>query len=104
MYPNAHSIRKATPADVPALGRLAALDSQRPLTGRVLVAEIGGQPAAAISLADDRVIADPFQHTAVTRQGLRIRSQALRAYERTPSLADRMRQALAPFRARTDAA
>ena len=101
MYANAYDIRQATEADAVALDRLAALDSQRPLSGPVLVAEIGGSPAAAISLTEDRVVADPFQYTAVARRGLRMRADALRAYERTPSLAERIREALAPFRART---
>ena len=102
MYPgNAYNIRKATEVDAPALHRLAELDSQRPLSGPALVAEIAGNPAAAISLADGRVIADPFQPTVVARQVLRMRLGALRAHEHTPSLAERMRKALAPFRART---
>jgi hypothetical protein len=98
---HAYNIRKSTAADEPALHRLAELDSQRPLTGDALVAEIDAKPAAAISLADGRVIADPFQQTAVATQVLHMRYGALRAYSRTPSLPDRMRDALAPFRART---
>jgi hypothetical protein len=98
---HAYNIRKSTEADGSALRGLAALDSQRALTGDALVAEIDGKPAAAISLADGRVIADPFQHTAVAIQMLHMRHGALRAYSRTPSLPDRMRDALAPFRART---
>jgi hypothetical protein len=101
---NAYEIRKSTDADESALHRLAELDSQRPLFGPALVAEIAGNPAAAISLADGRVIADPFQQTAVARQVLRMRFGALRAYSRTPSLPERMREALAPFRARTSSA
>jgi hypothetical protein len=101
MYANAYAVRRATEADAVALEQLAGLDSQRPLSGPVLVAEIGGSPAAAISLTDGRVIADPFQHTALARRRLRMRADALRAYERTPSLAERVREALAPFRART---
>ena len=98
---HAYNIHKSSEADGPELRRLAELDSQRPLTGDALVAEIDGQPAAAISLADGRVIADPFKHTAVATQMLHMRYGALRAYSRTPSLPDRMRDALAPFRART---
>jgi hypothetical protein len=98
---DAYNIRKATETDGPDLRRLAELDSQRPLSGPALVAEIGGEPAAAISLADGRVIADPFQLTGVARQMLRLRSGALQAYSHTPSLNERIRKALAPFRART---
>jgi hypothetical protein len=105
MYPaNAYLIRRATEADEPALHRLAELDAQRPLSGPALIAEIGGKPAAAISLADGRVIADPFEHTAVARQVLRMRFGALRAYSRTPSLPGRIGEALAPFRVRASEA
>jgi hypothetical protein len=57
-------IRQATEDDHRALQRLAELDSQRPLSMPALIAETRGLPAAAISLADGRVIADPFEHTA----------------------------------------
>jgi hypothetical protein len=101
MYPaNAYNIRQANDDDW-ALDRLAELDSQRGLSGPALVAEIGGDPAAAISLTDGRVIADPFQQTAVARQLLLMRVRGLQAHSRTPSLTERIRKAMAPFRART---
>jgi hypothetical protein len=46
--------------------------------GPALIAEIGGAAAAAVSLADGRVIADPSQPTTVPRQLLRTRRDALR--------------------------
>ena len=59
------TIRFAYPGEQIALRRLAALDSQRPLEGRVLVAEVAGELWAAISLeAEPRVVADPFRTTA----------------------------------------
>jgi hypothetical protein len=98
MYPaNAYVIRRATDDDEVELRRLAELDGQRPLTGPALVGEIDGEPAAAVSAIDGRVIADPFQHTAVLRQVLRIRLSAMRSYARTPSLAERVRASLQPF-------
>jgi hypothetical protein len=60
------TIRLAYPDDEVALRHLAALDSQRPLTGRVLIAEVAGEPWAAASVegdGDGRVIADPFRST-----------------------------------------
>jgi hypothetical protein len=74
--------------------RLAELDSQRPLTGPALVGEIDGRPAAAISLDDGRVVADPFQHTARLVSLLRMRARALREAEREPSLRRRLRAAV----------
>jgi hypothetical protein len=58
------TIRFAYPDDVAELRRLAALDSQRPLQGRTLVAEVAGELWAAISIEQQRVIADPFRHTS----------------------------------------
>jgi hypothetical protein len=87
-------IRHATDDDQRALERLAELDSQRLLSMPALIAETRGQPAAAISLADGRVIADPFEYTVVLQQLLRYRFGALQAYARQPSLAKRMRELL----------
>ncbi len=92
MYP---IIRQATENDQRALQQLAELDSQRPLSMPALIAETRGQPAAAISLADGRVIADPFEYTTVLQQLLRYRLGALQAYSRQPSLSKRMRERVA---------
>jgi hypothetical protein len=91
---NTHVIRLATDEDAVALRRLAELDSQRPLAGRVLIGEIDATPAAAFSLADGRVIADPFRNTVSLVSYLRVRAQALHTYEATPSLRERIRAAL----------
>ena len=58
------TIRTATPGDLPALRRLAALDSRRLPEGPLAVAEIDGDLVAALSLSDGRIVADPFQPTA----------------------------------------
>ena len=55
-------IRAARGSDGEILERLARLDSQRPPTGDVLLAEQDGIVVAA--LAGDRAIADPFRPTA----------------------------------------
>jgi hypothetical protein len=88
-------IRQASEDDRRALQRLAELDSQPPLSMPALIAQSRGLPAAAISLADGRVIVDPFAHTAVLRQLLRYHYGASQAYSRQPSLAKRMRERLA---------
>jgi hypothetical protein len=77
------------------LDRLAELDSQRPLTGPALVGEIDGEPAAAISLADGRVVADPFQHTAQLVALLRMRAGAINTAGRVPSVRARLRAGVA---------
>jgi hypothetical protein len=91
---DAFVIRLATETDAAALRRLAALDSARPLTGRVLIGEIDGQPAAALSLKTGAVIADPFQSTERLRTYLRMRGGAVEAVDREPSLRERMLDAV----------
>jgi len=87
---NAYVIRIATDDDAYALKQLAGLDGKRPIEGDALIGEIAGRPAAAISLSDQRVVADPFEPTSQLVALLRMRSQAIRAYQRTPELRKRM--------------
>lgn len=90
-----HVIRPATTGDAAILARIAALDSQRPIAGPALVGERDGAAVAAISLADGRVVADPFVPTAHLAALLRLRASALIARDRRPSLRERVRAALA---------
>src|SRR4051812_26814245 len=73
------TIRPAFPDDARAVARLAALDSQRALVGQVLLAEIDGEPWAAIALESARVVADPFRPTAALVDLLRGRAAQLSA-------------------------
>jgi hypothetical protein len=91
---NTYVIRQATVDDQQALQELAELDSQRPLNGPALIGEIDGRPAAAVSLQDGRVLADPFEFTVQLRQVLRMRVAAMHAHARTPSLPERLRAAI----------
>jgi hypothetical protein len=101
---NTYAIRLATEDDAPALRRLAALDSRPALSGPALVGEIDGAPAAVLSLADGRVVADPFVPTARLAVHLRLRALGLLAHEREPSLAARIRAALMPVNPRPQVA
>src|SRR4051812_46447397 len=92
---NAYTIRRATSEDALALRDLAELDSRDELSGAILVAELDGAIAAALSLDDRRVIANPFRPTDHLVAHLRMRGQAQRAFERTPSLRERLRAAYA---------
>ena len=91
---DAHVIRLATEHDAAALRRLVALDQARPLTGRVLIGEIDGEPAAALSMKTGAAIADPFQRTEELRVYMRMRASAIEAVEREPSLRERMLDAV----------
>jgi hypothetical protein len=57
-------IRPAYPDDAETLERLARLDSRRPLTGPVLVAERDGRLLAALATDSGATIANPFAPTA----------------------------------------
>jgi hypothetical protein len=97
---NTYVIRYATVDDVPALRRLVELDGPRLFCGPALIGEIDGTPTAALSMDDGRVTADPFRRTGHLVACLRMRAQALQAYQATPSLRERILAAL-PARHRT---
>jgi hypothetical protein len=71
------TIRLGTPRDEHRLAKLAELDSSRPPAQPVLLAEVDGQLAGAISLSDGTVVADPFQPTADVVDLLRVRATQL---------------------------
>src|SRR3954453_965667 len=62
--PHDVTIRYAVPADLPALERVAALDSKRLPAGPLLVATVDGRIHAALATLDRSVVADPFVPTA----------------------------------------
>jgi hypothetical protein len=77
--PEAVTLRYAFPDDATAVFRLAALDSAEVPAGQLLVAEVGGELRAALSLIDGGVIADPFHRTLALVALLRERAAQLNA-------------------------
>ena len=71
------SIRGASAADGPVLSRLAALDSAPVPFGPTLIAEVDGEPQAALSLRDGLAIGDPFHRTAELIGLLRLHAEAI---------------------------
>ncbi len=57
------AIRVAGADDEAVLRNLSHLDSARPLQRPAVMAIVDGEPVAAISLDDDRLVADPFTPT-----------------------------------------
>jgi hypothetical protein len=99
MYPsNAYRIWFADADDADALRQLEEQNAQPPLVGRVLMGEIDGTPAAALSLYDGRVIADRSRKTGHLVATLRRRASAIRAHEATPLLQHRLRATLTSYR------
>jgi hypothetical protein len=78
------TIRVAGPADDAALARLAELDSRPAPVGYVLVAEVGGELRAAVSVAGGETVADPFHPTAALTSLLALRVSQLRGSELEP--------------------
>src|SRR3954447_6572333 len=76
------TIRPAAPADADALERLAQLDSSRAPRGDVLVAEVGDEMWAALSLDNSHAIADPLRPSAEAVLILAERSRQLRRARR----------------------
>jgi hypothetical protein len=71
-------IRPDRPEDRRALARLAGLDSASVPRSPLLLAEVGGELRAALSLADGAAIADPFHRTAWLVSLLTVRAEQLR--------------------------
>lgn len=87
--PETLTIRMAVPADAVALRRLAQLDSTPPPEPvAMLVAEVGGELRAALSLDGGPAIANPFQRTGGLVAMLVARAQELE----TPTPSPRARR------------
>jgi hypothetical protein len=82
-------LRSATYADAPAVRRLAALDDAPMLADPIMIALEDGEPVAALSLADQRVVANPFRLTQDSVALLRLRAQHLVAPASSPRRARR---------------
>jgi len=72
------TIRPSDEGDRHVLRRLAQLDSTQVPPAPLLVAEIEGQPVAAVSLATGESFADPFSRTGEVRALLELRAAQLR--------------------------
>ncbi len=92
------TIRAARAEDMSEVARVAGRDTGDLPTGPVLVAKVGPNVRAAISLTDGAVIADPFHRTAELVQMLRIRAGAV-AQSRNGHVAPLRRSRHAPLTA-----
>ena len=90
------TIRHAQPSDEPTLRWLAALAEQPAVARPALIGDIDGLPAAAISVADGRVVADPHRRTAGLAVRLRLHRSGWRAHRSPDTMRDQVR-ALIPL-------
>ena len=92
-------IRRAFADDGRDLVRLAALDSAAsPPPAPLLVAELDGVLAAALSLRDGSAIADPFRRTAEVVELLRLRAAAGQDRNHSRTVRAWLERLLAPIR------
>jgi hypothetical protein len=75
--PEAVLVRHAVPRDEARIRVLARLDDHRMPGGPFIVAELGGEIVAAMSLKTRAVVADPFRRTADAVELLRMRAHQL---------------------------
>jgi len=71
------TLRLSTPADAPALGRLAQLDSTLYDGSPALIAQAAGELVAALPLDGGAGFADPFRRSAQAAVLLRLRRDQL---------------------------
>ena len=90
------TIRRADARDAESIARLAALDSTRPPSGVVVLAERGSELWAAISTDDGHVAADPFRPSAASAHRLRDHVEAVSPSRRREALRRRLRSVLGP--------
>ena len=83
MNNTALTIRRASDRDAFALKRLAAIDSAYPPTGEVLLAEMGDELWAAVSVDTGAVVADPFRPSGDLVDLLRFRAQRMNGEDRS---------------------
>jgi hypothetical protein len=72
------TVRLATRGDRAALARLAELEQTTTPAEPLLLGVVMERPVAALSLSDDRVIADPFTPTCDLIELMRVRARQLR--------------------------
>lgn len=92
------TLRLAVPDDAHPLTELAQLDCARVPPDPVLIAEVGGEARAAISLRDGSTVAHPFHRTAAILELLAARAEHLRSDH--PTRGRRVRRVLARATAR----
>ena len=65
-------------SDAERINRLAALSASRPPEGVVLLAEVEGEPVAAVGLFDRRTVTDPARSSFAVRMQLHLLRLQLR--------------------------
>jgi hypothetical protein len=89
---NAYLIRDARIEDVPELVRLGWTNAESWPSGQILVGEIRGVVAAALAVDENRTLIATVAGAPSLLAHMHARAVGIRAYKRTPALADRIRE------------
>jgi hypothetical protein len=89
---NTYLIRDARVEDVPELVRLGWANAESWPSGRILVGEIRGVVAAARAVDENRSLMATVPGASSLLAHMHARAVGIRAYRRTSSLADRIRE------------
>ena len=96
IHASAFTIRHARESDDPTLKWLASLAGVPALPRPALIGDIDGMPAAAISLIDGSLVADPFLPDTGLRAHLQLHRSGWRAHGRQDAVRRHVRAVL-PF-------
>jgi hypothetical protein len=92
----AYAIRDIRVDDVPELVRLGWTTAEEWPTGQILVGEILGVVAAALAIDENRAVTSDVAGAPYLLAHMLARAAGILAYRQTPSVADRIRERMAP--------
>jgi hypothetical protein len=88
----AYVIRDVRVDDVPELVRLGWATQEQWPTGRIIVGELHGVVAAALAIDENRAVTAAVAGAPYVLAHLRARAAGIKAHQRTPSVAERIRE------------
>ena len=88
----AYLIRDARVDDVPELVRLGWATEEQWPSGHIIVGEIRGVVAAALAIDESWAVAADVARAPQLLAHMRARAAGIKAHERTPSVAERIRE------------
>ena len=88
----AYLIREARVEDVPELVRLGWATKEDWPSGQILVGEIRGVVAAGLAIEENRSVSSDSPRAPHLLAHMRARAAGILAYQRTPSVAERIRE------------
>ena len=88
----AHVIRDIRVDDVPELVRLGWATREDWPTGHILIGELNGVVAAALAVDENRTLAADVDGAPFLLAHMRARAAGIKAHQRTPSVAERIRE------------